>query len=557
LSKLLWKLLPPGECLPRIAGFPPLIAQLLYNRGIVDPSQFAPFFAMDERLMGDPFLLPDMHQAVHRLHRALLSGENIAVYGDFDADGITSTVLLVQGLSGLGGRVIPYIPHRIDEGHGLNNAALEGLRKQGVTLTITVDCGISTVDEVIHAQQMGQEVIITDHHSVSGAIPPAVAVIDPKRADSAYPYPQLAGVGVAFKLLQAIQGNWRETLDLVALGTVADMVPLVGENRYLVKRGLELLNETKRPGLKEMISRARLKPGGIDVEGISWALGPRLNSASRVDHAIIGYNLLMNDSPEEASQIAQVLEERNAERQRLTNEVLVKAREQALSLGADSPLLMLEDRDYSAGIAGIVAGRLVDEFYRPVIVLEMGEEASWGSGRSIPEFDLVAALGECRDLLSRFGGYPLAAGFTVPNENLDLLRQRLLEMTAAQFDGLDLRPHLLIDAEVPLSFFEGEVFNLIQRLAPFGAGNPVPTFLSRKVQLVDCHQVGSNGGHLRLKLRHGNTIWAGVGFDLGSSLNEVAPYLDIVYNLVVDRWGGQEMLQLNILDFAPSLSDSL
>ncbi len=554
-----WKLLPipPASRLPWVAGFPPLIAQLLYNRGIVDPAQFDSFFAADERLMGDPFLLPDMHQAVSRIYSALLSGENIAVYGDFDADGVTATALLVRGLSEMGGRVTPYIPHRLNEGHGLNHTALEGLHKQGITLTITVDCGITAVDEVIHAQGMGQEIIITDHHSISGAIPPAIAVIDPKRADSAYPYPQLAGVGVAFKLLQALRGSWEGMLDLVALGTVADIVPLLGENRYLVKRGIELLNEPQRPGLKEMILRAGLEPGRIDTHSISWVLGPRLNAASRMDHAIISYNLLLTDSPEEACQLAQALEERNAERQRLTSEVLVKARAQALSLGADAPLLVLGDRDYPAGVIGIVAGKLAKEFYRPVIVLEIGEEVSRGSGRSIPEFDLIAALGECRDLLSRFGGHPLAAGFTLPSKNLDLLRERLLEMAAVQFATLDLRPHLLIDAEVPLSCFKGEVFKLIQKFAPFGHANSVPTFLSRKVQLVDCRQVGSNKKHLRLKLRQGNAIWGGVGFDLGGSLNELAPYLDIVYNLSVDRWGGEETLQLNILDFAPSLSEAL
>ena len=299
MSHSRWQLPPrlPAEQLSKM-NLPPLMAQLLYNRGITDPADVDPFLAADERLLNDPFLLPDMDKAVARVYRALLSGETIAIYGDFDADGITATVLLAQGLSSLGGRAVPYIPRRAEEGYGLNHAALENLHDNGVSLVITVDCGISSIPEVERAQRMGLDIVITDHHTVPPQMPQAVAVVDPKRADSRYPFPKLAGVGMAFKLLQALlqslgkDGDMEVVLDLVALGTVADMEPLLGENRYLVKQGLAVLRNTSRLGLREMARCAGIPLSAVDPEIISWVLGPRLNAAGRLDHAIIGYEIV-------------------------------------------------------------------------------------------------------------------------------------------------------------------------------------------------------------------------------------------------------------------------
>jgi len=534
------------------------MAQLLYNRGIADPAQVEAFLAADERLLGDPFLLPDMEKAVARTYRALLSGETIAIYGDFDADGITATALLTQGLSSLGGKAIPYIPHRIEEGYGLNHAALESLYREGVTLVITVDCGISAAPEVERAQSRGLDIVITDHHTVPQKMPPALATVDPKRADSLYPFPDLAGVGVAFKLLQGLlrsigkERDLDQLLDLVALGTVADMAPLLGENRYLVKRGLEVLNSANRLGLSEMMRCAGRSLGSIDPQTISWILGPRLNAAGRLDHAIISYDLLSTSSPEEAQRLANSLERKNAERQRLSEMVLAKAREKLIAMGTDSPLLMVGSEDYPSGVVGVVAGRLVEEFYRPIVVFELGKELSRGSSRSIPEFDIIAALTQCSDLLSRFGGHPMAAGFTVPTENLIHLQERLAEIAASQLAKLDLRPLITIDAELPLSSLQGRAFHMMQQLAPFGCANPLPTFLSRGVKVMEYRSVGAGGQHLRLKLREGNVTWDGVAFRMGHLIDEGTPHLDIVYNLEVDRWRGEEMLQLNILDFAPA-----
>ena len=317
-----------SPCLPaeQLAetGLPPLMAQLLYNRGITDPTQIDSFLAADENLLNDPFLLPDMEKAVARISDALLSGEIIAIYGDFDADGMTATAVLTEGLSSLGGQAIPYIPHRIEEGYGLNHAALKRLRKEGVSLVVTVDCGISNAPEVATAQSMGLDIVVTDHHTVPPQMPQAIAVVDPKRADSRYPFPKLAGVGVAFKLLQALftswgkDGNMDTFLDLVALGTVADMEPLLGENRYLVKQGLDVLQNTNRLGLREIAKCAGVTLSAVDPQVISWVLGPRLNASGRLEHAIVGYEILVTDSIEEAQRLASVLERNNEKRQRLT-----------------------------------------------------------------------------------------------------------------------------------------------------------------------------------------------------------------------------------------------
>ena len=559
MSHCRWNLLPPvpDKYLVEYSGFPPLIAQILYNRGLTEPSRLQSFIAGDKSLANDPFLLPDMHQAIARIYQALLSGEKIAIYGDFDADGITATALLVQGLSSLEGKVIPYIPHRLAEGYGLRKAALENLHKQGVSLVITVDCGITGVAEVKQARKMGLDIIITDHHTPLPEIPPAAAVVDPKLNSSKYPFPELAGVGVALKLLQALfQSLGKENLlgnlmDLVAIGTIADVSPLLGENRYLVKEGLNRINESPRLGLKAMILQAGLEPGSTDAECISWVIAPRLNAAGRLAHAMTSYKLLMTESPQEAQQLAEWLDRKNTERQKLTAATLSHAREQVLAQGI-SPLLVAGSKDYLAGIAGLVAGKLSEEFYRPAIVVKIGDKISSGSCRSIPEFNIIAALNQYSNLLSQFGGHSQAAGFTLPTMNLAPLQANLRQLATAQLAGLDLRPHIDIDAETTLPDLGGDTYKMTQQLAPFGRGNPVPIFLSRRVEVVSCRTMGNNGGHLRLKLKQGGCVWDGVGFKLGTYLSEVAPRLDIVYNMEVDQWRGEKKLRLNIMDFLPA-----
>jgi single-stranded-DNA-specific exonuclease len=554
-----WNILPPiPDNYPvDIPGFPPLIAQLLYNRGLTEPSQVESFIIADKSLVGDPYLIPDMPQAVARIYRALLSGESMVIYGDFDADGISATALLVQGLTSLGGNAIPYIPHRFTEGYGLRTAALENLYRQGVSLVITVDCGITALAQVKKAQKMGLDIIITDHHTPLPEVPPALALVNPKLTNSTYPFSQLTGVGVALKLLQALlQGMGKEEqldelMDLVALGTIADMAPLLGENRYLVKQGLKLINTAPRLGVKQMITQSGLTPGSLDADSISWVLAPRLNAAGRLAHAMTSYKLLMTESPQEAQGLSTWLEQKNTERQKLTEKSLAKARKQILAQEI-STLLIASDKDYPAGIMGLVAGKLSGEFYRPAIVIRTGEQTSSGSCRSIPEFNVILALNQCSSLLAEFGGHSQAAGFTLPTRNLPRLQKELLALATTELTGVELRPRLDIDAEVTLPDLNGETLRAIQQLAPFGQGNPAPTFLSRGVVVTDCSTMGSNGGHLRLKLKQGGAVWDSIAFGLGNYLAEVSSPLDIVYNLETDRWRGEERLRINILDFAPT-----
>jgi len=552
-----WKILPPvpDEYL-NASALAPLIAQLLYNRGI-KPEEIDSFLSADRRLEGNAFLLPDISQAVGRVFKAVLAREKIAVYGDFDVDGVTATIILAEGLSRLGVEVIPYIPDRINEGHGLKVSALEKLQSQGVNLVITVDCGVTDLAEVKQARNMGIDIIVTDHHIPLENLPRAIAVVDPKRKDSAYPYPDLAGAGVAFKFVQALfhkdsREKWlARLLDLVVLATVTDLVTLVGENRYLVKEGLRELNNSSRVGIQEMVKLAGLKPGELDAEDISWVLGPRLNAAGRMNNASTSYQLLTNQSPEEARLLALELEERNAERQRLTNEVLSRARGK-LATKLHLPVLIDSDESYHIGVIGLVAGKLVDEFYKPAIIISLGPELCQGSCRSIHEFDVTAVLKECNGLLTTFGGHPLAAGFTVARQNLAKLEEQITRLAMDRLGHLDLCPEMVVDAELSLSTFSGETFNLIQKLSPFGRGNPQPTFLTRQVEVIECRNFGNQGKWLRLKLKQGNVTWNAVDFESQRKREEIPPYIDIVYNVEESSWNGEVVLSLKLRDFAPA-----
>jgi len=533
-----------------------LVAQLLYNRG-VKAEEIEPFLSGDHRLEGNPFLLPDMSRAVNAVYNSVLSRQRIGVYGDFDVDGVTAVVILVEGLTWLGAEVVPYIPDRVSEGHGLKISALEKLQAEGIKVVVTVDCGVTDADAVKQARNMGIDMIITDHHVPLANLPQAVAVIDPRRKDSVYPHPNLCGAGVALKLVQALfhkdnrERQLSRLLDLAALATVTDLVPMVGENRFLVKQGLRELNSSSRVGIQEMVKLAGLKSGQVDVNDISWALGPRLNAAGRMDHASTSYRLLTTQSSEEARLLAQELEGRNAERQKLTADVLNRVKEK-LATKLDLPVLIAADESYSVGVIGLVAGRLVDEFYKPAIIINLGPELCQGSCRSIREFDLAAVLEACRDLLVAFGGHPLAAGFTVKRRNLPQLEQRIFELAAQQLSHLELRPEVVVDAELPLAALAGDTFNLIQKLSPYGEGNPQPTFLSREVEVMECHNFGSQGGWLRLKLRQGTATWQAVDFKSQRKQAEIPSRIDVVYNLEKRNWNGEEALNLRLRDFCAS-----
>jgi single-stranded-DNA-specific exonuclease len=396
-----WQVTPPAppSHIARFSHLHPITVQVLYNRGITDPASVTAFFN-GESGEANPFDLQGMPAAVTRLRQALRGGETIVVYGDFDADGVTATALLVQTLRALGGDVRPYIPHRVDEGYGLHKEALTQLARDGARVIVTVDCGVRSLEEIAHANQAGLDVIVTDHHSVGDKLPDAVAVIDPKRADSTYPFHELAGVGVAFKLAQALLRSHRQTLitrqavrleeedllDLVALGTITDLVPLLGENRTLVHKGLERINRRERPGIEALCRRSGLRNGQINATSIGYALGPRLNAAGRMGHAKTAYQLLTTQYPAEAERLAEALDRLNRKRRQLTLETQKQARELALATAGEAPLLFAAAPDFQAGIVGLAASRLVDEFYRPAVVVEVGKEFSRGYANPHPLF---------------------------------------------------------------------------------------------------------------------------------------------------------------------------
>ena len=556
----LWKILPPAP-VTYVADIPfcsPIISHLLYNRGIKNAGEAKSFLNPEVQILADPFLLPDMDKAILRIMQALESQEKIAVWGDFDTDGISGTALLVEGLSLLGAQVTAYIPRRIEEGYGLNINGIETLKQNGVKLIVTVDCGTGAISEVDFAQEVGIEVIITDHHTVHSHLPQAQAVINPRREDSHYPFAELAGVGVALKLIQALAQTMQKTdiidalLELVALGTVTDMMPLNGENRYLVKRGLEILNYTQRIGLKALMSSAGLQPGQLDTESISYSLGPRLNTLGRFRHALPAYQLLVTQNTAEARKLAKELEQQNTERKLITEKVWQKAREKVMANGANDLILFTDDEDYHPGVLGLVAGKLVNEFYRPAIVIKTEAEICRGSARSIAPFNFVKALTLCQDLLIQFGGHAMAAGFTITNSKISQLYYRLCEIARGQLTERDLQPKLYIDAEIQLSDLNEEVIRFWRKLAPFGSSNNDPTFLSRGIIVKDYHSVGQKKEHLQFKLHDRGIYWSGIAFNMGQYAGNVTDRLDIVYQLATDHWNGRDRLRLNIIDFVPA-----
>jgi single-stranded-DNA-specific exonuclease len=553
--------LPPPDYTNRFPDVSPLIAQLLYNRDLKTPSEVQAFLKGDWP-EDNPFRLKGMNEAVTRLRQAIRQREPITVYGDFDADGVTATVLLVETLSALGAQAKPYIPHR-DEGYGLNKDALRELAQKGIKVVVTVDCGIRATDQVTYGRGLGLDIIVTDHHAPGEELPPAIAAINPKQTDCRYPFEQLAGVGLAFKLAQAllrancqipivrdkVDLNEEDLLDLVALGTVADLAPLKGENRALVRRGLEKLNQPQRLGLQALISQAGARPGQITATTIGYVLGPRLNAAGRLDTAMASYDLLTTSSPAEARNLALKLDKVNRERQRLTVDTLERAREQVLAIGEEEKLFFVAAEDYLPGIVGLVAQRLTDEFYRPSVVVELGEEASRGSARSIPEFNITTALDECSDLLVKYGGHSVAAGFTVANANLEPLKQCLGQIATRKLKGQELLPTLSIDAEVDLSEMNWATHALLEPLEPFGYANPTPVFLSREVIVRDAHVVGER--HLRMTLSDGRAVWDAIAFRQGEWAGKLPHRIDIVYTLEVNEWKEEKRLQLNVKDLRP------
>lgn len=584
-----WHVIPraPETHFARFPDLPPLVVQILYNRGIREPGEVRDFLMCRPPDTTDPFQLKGMAEAVLRLRHAIQAGELIAVYGDYDADGVTATALLTQTLTVLGGRVRPYIPNRFDEGYGLNKGALTQLAREGARVVLTVDCGIRSVAEVIHGNQLGLDMILTDHHHIGQEIPPALAAINPKQPDCSYPYEKLAGVGLAYKLAQALlheMGGTRrghrslseeDLLDLVALGTVADLAPLRAENRALVARGLEQLNAPRRPGVQMLMAQAGVQPGQVGATTIGFILGPRLNAAGRLESALDAYELLVTDDVFRAGQLAQKLESQNRERQALTQASVEEARQVIVEDAASHPLYLIAAPSFNTGIVGLVSSRLTEEFYRPTLVAQRGKVRTKGSARSITEFHITQALDECVDLLERYGGHSLAAGFTLKTEKLAELETRLLTIAERELAGVELTPELKIDAELNLRGINRrrvedllsarsvgrpvdqsdvglQIIEGLDRLRPFGEGNPVPVFVSKGLEVKGKRLVGAEGDHLKLTLHDGRQIWEAIAFRMGSWHASLPERVDVAYALEVNEWNGRHRLQLNVKDIKPA-----
>lgn len=579
-------ILPPTAPAPLLAQTPehPLLVQTLFRRGCMSAAQIDDFLHPGVAFERAP--LAGIHLAVPRIRQAIDSGEVICVYGDFDADGVTATALMVIALQAAGGRVGAYIPERVDEGYGLNKEAIQRIADKGAHLIVTVDCGMRSRAEVEFANALGLDVIVTDHHSIGNETLPAIAVINPHLPESPGAFRSLAGVGVAYRLAQALLQESAaradngltparvaeicdELLDLVALGTVADMMPLVDENRVLVQQGLQRMRTNPRPGIAALMEVASVPRETIDAQAISFRLAPRINAAGRLVNAMIAYRLLRTNDPAEARHLAQELEALNRKRQSLTIEAEAEAETQVAEqrqtaqqqgAGANAPwLYMVQSSTIRSGIVGLVAGKLAEKYYRPSIVVETGAAESRGSARSIREFDIGAALDQVGDLLVRHGGHSRAAGFTVRNTHLNALQSALGEIAATELcRHEELQPTLEIDATAALSEVTWGLLDQFARLEPTGQENPQPLLMSQRVRVRSWRSVGERK-HLKLVLdggAWGDAVQDAIAFNMGAhaaALHE-GEMLDIVYAVERNDFASRKTLQLNIKDMRTSPS---
>ncbi len=549
----------------KAAGIDPLAAQMLHARGVRSLEEAQGFLEPTRRARPvDNFGLVDLRMAVDRILAAIDGSEPIVVYGDYDCDGVTACALMHHTLAALGASFRIYIPNRFEEGYGLNAKALETLQAEGARLVITVDCGIRAMREADRARALGLDLIITDHHELADeTIPDALAVVNPKRAGS-YAFDKLAGVGVAFRLAQALLRETRARgkapalaesalLDLVAIGTVADVVPLEGENRALVRAGLDLINKGARLGVAALMRAARVTPGKVDAQTIGFTLGPRLNAAGRLDTAQAAYELLTTDNPVWAEELAAALNHKNEQRQHVTAETARSAAEVA----KDAPLMFAAGADYNAGVIGLAAARLVEKFYRPSVVVTLSEGEARGSCRSVPGFDITAALDQCRDLLSRHGGHAAAAGFTTTPDKLDALRERLQAIAGAQQPEGGWQRLIRADAELELSGLSWKTLEQLRQLEPHGAGNPRPVMVARAAKVFGVGRMGRGAEgeappHLKLRLHDKReAAWEAVGWRMGDRAGEApaGTAIDLAFQLEVNEWNGEKRMQLVLQDF--------
>lgn len=548
----------PMEVEAALGKYPFVLRRLLHNRGITTAEE-AERYLNKEGSLHDPWMLQDMEAVVERLLLAVDRGEQMVVYGDYDVDGVTATVMMVQVLRRLGGQVREYIPNRFEEGYGLNCEALEGLAAEGAQVVVTVDCGIRSPAEAHLARRLGVDLIISDHHEPHEEVPAAFGVISPKRPDNTYPDTNLAGVGVAYKIVEALltrrplEGCAAEDwLDLVAVGTVADIVPLVGENRSLVKAGLRRMRQGPRRGLASLAGAAEIQLNKITARDIGYGLGPRLNAAGRLESALASFHLLDEEDGEQASVMAQHLDDQNRQRQDLTLFMQRVAEEQMAERPA-AHLVFASSPEFNMGVVGLVASRLTELYYRPSVVGARGEEFTRASCRSIPEFHITQALDECTDLLVRHGGHSMAAGLTVRNEDVEELVSRLQEIAHRELDGRELKPVVRADLALELRDLRPELLPLMDQIEPTGMANHGVYFVTRGLQVRRFKTVGREQQHLRLTVSDGHgLLYDAIGFRLGHWAEQMPERVDLLYAFEKNIYMGRESLQLNVRDLKPA-----
>ncbi len=545
-------------------GLPEVLVRLLAGRGVEDPQAIQEFLDPEYgKGIHSPFLFSDMEKVVKRIGEARDKKEKVVVFGDYDADGVTSSVILKETLEKIGITADVYIPDKKTEGYGMNPPAIEKFAKEGVKLIITVDCGITGIEEVDIARELGIDVIITDHHHIPEKLPKALAIINPRTKDSGYPFVELAGVGVAFKVAQAIferfmpekneQVKWM--LDLVAIGTVADCVPLVGENRLLVKFGLLVLSKTKRIGLQQLFSVARLNIDENNLpstRNIGFHIAPRINAAGRINHANLAYDLLVEGDIAKARIFALELEDNNSNRQKITETLTNEVKVLAENSFKDKKFIFAVGENFPIGVVGLVAGRIVQQFNKPTAILQKGETESKGSFRSIPQINIIEAIGRCQELLLKFGGHSQAAGVSIENDKLELFYEKLNAEIEKELAGKDISPQLLIDAEIFSKDVDWVLAENMDRLKPFGEGNPEPVFVMKNLRVENTRIIGNGEKHLKFSLSAKDTgeIFEAVGFYIAKDFAHIkqGDIVDIAFNLQKDEWNGNQRIQFLLID---------
>ncbi|MCJ7718010.1 MAG: single-stranded-DNA-specific exonuclease RecJ [Anaerolineales bacterium] len=547
----------PDDIDTELSSYSPAFRSVLYQRNLCTEDEVLNFLLPKEPPWFSSQLPLNSDKACKIIQSAIENDEVIAVYGDYDADGITSTAMLTLALSKVSDKVISYIPNRFTEGYGLNREALSSLSDEGVSLVITVDNGIRSFDEVKYANSLGLKVIISDHHTPETTLPPAIAIINPKLPNDSYPDENLSGAGVTFKLITALSKiysslNPSDYLDLVAIGSVADVVPLVGENRYLVRKGLSSLNQIQRQGVLSLLGASSLVPGKIRSSDISFQIGPRLNSSGRLGSADIPLKLLLSQDAQICGDLAQIIDNHNFQRKKISQELLGKAE---LQLKKEEPLPFIFfalDHDFHLGVAGIAAGVLARKYHVPVIVGTIGPEYTTASCRSIPEFNLISALDYCEDLFVRYGGHSQAAGFTIANENVSELRNRLAVLAEKELSNLDLRPSIFVDAITSLDQLNASLYSELDKLEPTGCQNPEPIFLTTNLSATQVKVIGQDGDHLKMKVSDGILTLDAIGFGLGFISDNIPSKFDAVYTFKLNEYRGKKSFQLQISDLKPA-----